>query len=270
MRTLRHCASASCCSVAAAACAAVTGTVINQTTGKPQAGATVGALQVRPGTAWSWSTRPRPTPRATSPSTRTAGKGRTCSARHSTASPTTTCCRRDRPTTGITIDVYNASQAAGRGEGLQAHDPVPARRRPDDGQRDYLFENDGKTTWNDPGQRHAALLPAGGREGKAEVNATAPDGMPIGAPVDKTVQAGCLRRGFPHQARRDALRPDLLRALHRRRGLRRQDRHQGREHLPDRAQRRHAGGRRPERPGRGAAHPGPHLRAHRRLLTRSS
>ena len=46
----------------------------------------------------------------------------------------------------------------------------------------YLFKNDGKTAWNDPDSGTLKFfLPAGA--GKPDVKATAPGGMPLGAPV---------------------------------------------------------------------------------------
>jgi hypothetical protein len=60
----------------------------------------------------------------------------------------------------------------------------------------YLLTNSGKTAWNDPdvGTLHF-FLPEGAR-GKAEVQGTAPGGMPIGAPVKKTSKADVFAADF--------------------------------------------------------------------------
>jgi len=87
---------------------------------------------------------------------------------------------------GILLDVYNASRQPG---------PVKVSKhmilfQPGSGQvainETFLVENPGKVTWVDPvnGTLHFYLPPAA--KGQVEVNGTAPDGMPVPAPVDKT------------------------------------------------------------------------------------
>ena len=90
--------------------------------------------------------------------------------------------------------------------------------------------------------------------------------MPIGAPVNKTSKPDVYAVDFA--VKPGETRFDLTYTVPYTEGatLPRQNRHQGREHLPDRAQRRHAHRRGPERPRRRAAHPGPHLRPRRNLL----
>ncbi len=93
-----------------------------------------------------------------------------------------------QPTTGIPIEVYNASKQPGERQSGEAHDPVRARR-PARSQvsETYLFKNDGKTAWNDPDSGTLKFfLPAGAS--KPDVKATAPGGMPLGAPVNKTAK----------------------------------------------------------------------------------
>ena len=164
-----------------------------------------------------------------------------------------------RPTTGIAIEVYNASKQPGAAK-VAKHMIL---FEPGGGQvavnETYLFKNDGKTAWNDPdGGTLKFFLPAGAS--KPEVKATAPGGMPLGAPVNKTAKPDVLAVDFaikPGDTRIDVSYTD---AVYGRRGPGRQSRQQGREHVPDRAQRRHHEGRRAERPGRRAAHAGAHLR----------
>ena len=72
-----------------------------------------------------------------------------------------------------------------------------------------LYSNDGKTSWNDPanGTLHFYLPP--GAASKLQINATAPGGMPVAAPVSKSSQPNVYKTDFPDQARRDSLRSDL-------------------------------------------------------------
>jgi hypothetical protein len=61
----------------------------------------------------------------------------------------------------------------------------------------YLFENAGKTAWNDPGAGTLHFFLPAEAGGKATVEATAPGGMPIGAPMAKTPKAGIYEVDFP-------------------------------------------------------------------------
>jgi len=87
---------------------------------------------------------------------------------------------------GLILDVYQASKQPG---------PVKISKhmilfQPGGGQvainETFLVENPGKVTWADPvnGTLSFYLPPAA--NGQAEVNGTAPDGMPVPAPMDKT------------------------------------------------------------------------------------
>lgn len=87
---------------------------------------------------------------------------------------------------GLVLDVYDASRQPG---------PVKVSKhmilfQPSGGQmavnETFLVENPGKITWADPanGTLHFYLPPAA--HGQAEVHGTAPDGMAVPAPVDKT------------------------------------------------------------------------------------
>ncbi len=60
-----------------------------------------------------------------------------------------------------------------------------------------LYQNDGKTAWNDPasGTLHFYLPP--GAASKLQINATAPGGMPIAAPTSKLPQPNVYKADFP-------------------------------------------------------------------------
>ena len=124
----------------------------------------------------------------------------------------------------------------------------------------YILENAGKTTWNDPDTARCSSSCRPARAAKRTCRRPAPGGMPIAAGWSRPRRAGRLRGGFPGEAGRDADRRELLPCPTRRARRTRARSSAGREHLPDRAQRRDAGGRRPEGPGRGAADAGTHLR----------
>jgi Carboxypeptidase regulatory-like domain len=174
--------------------AAVTGTVTNQTTGKPQAGATVALYQLATATGLSLIDQAKSdaqgnftinqTPRGPH-LIRTAFDGVT----YNHMLPP------GQPTTGIAIEVYNASKQPG-GAKVSKHMIL---FEPSGGQmavsETYLFTNDGKTAWNDPDSGTLKFfLPAGAS--KPEVKATAPGGMPLGAPVNKTSKPDVMAVDF--------------------------------------------------------------------------
>jgi Carboxypeptidase regulatory-like domain len=166
--------------------AAVTGTVTNQTTGKPQAGATVALYQLATATGLSLIDQAKSdaqgnfsinqTPQGPH-LIRTAFDGVT----YNHMLPP------GRPTTGIPIEVYNSSKQPG-GAKVTKHMIL---FEPSGGQlavsETYLFKNEGKTAWNDPDSGTLKIfVPTGA--GKPKVDATAPGGMPLGAPVNKTAK----------------------------------------------------------------------------------
>ena len=164
--------------------AAVTGTVTNQTTGKPQAGATVALYQLATSTGLALIDQAKSDAQGNftinqNPQgphlIRTAFEGVT----YNHMLPP------GRPTTGIAIDVYDSSKQPGAAK-VAKHMIL---FEPGGGQvsvnETYLFKNEGKTSWNDPDSGTLKFfLPPGASQPK--VDATAPGGMPLGAPVNKT------------------------------------------------------------------------------------
>ena len=184
--------------VAGAAGAAVTGTVINKTTGKPQAGATVGFNKLDPQMGITLVDQAKSGPdgsftinQDTSGQMpyllRTAFDGVTYNHMLPPGSPTT----------GLSIEVYNASKQQGSAK-VTKHMVL---FQPGGGQmvvnETYLYENGGTTAWNDPGTGtlHFFLPTAAG--GKVQAEVTAPGGMPIGAPVAKTSKADVFEIDYP-------------------------------------------------------------------------
>ena len=83
-------------------------------------------------------------------------------------------------TSSLQLDVYNASRKQPPGAKVAQHMLL---FEPGNGQlaisETYLLRNDGKITWNDPdGGTVKFYLPAGAN-GKVQVNCTAPQGMPV-------------------------------------------------------------------------------------------
>ena len=169
--------------LAATAYAAVTGTVINQSTGKPQAGATVVLYrlgmqnglelieQVKSGPDGSFTINQTPQgPHLV----RTAFDGVT----YNHMLPP------GRPTTGLTIDVYNSSKSQGAakvGKHMILFEPSGGQVGVSE---TYLFHNTGKTAWNDSDLGTLKFaIPQGAS--KPTVQATAPGGMPLGAAVNR-------------------------------------------------------------------------------------
>jgi hypothetical protein len=101
-----------------------------------------------------------------------------------------------QPTSGIAIEVYNASKqpdAAKVSKHMILFEPGSGQVSVNE---TYLFKNEGKTSWNDPdGGTLKFFLPAGASQPK--VDATAPGGMPLGAPVLKTSKPDVMGVDFP-------------------------------------------------------------------------
>ena len=168
--------------------AQITGTVTNQTTGKPQAGATVALYKVATRTGPELVDQAKSdaegkftinqTAQGPGPALiRTAFDGVTYNHMLPPGSPTT----------GLAIEVFNASKRPG-GAKVEKHMIL---LEPSAGQlavsETFLFKNEGKTAWNDPDAGTLKFfLPLGA--GKPEAKATAPGGMPLGAPIIKTAK----------------------------------------------------------------------------------
>jgi hypothetical protein len=181
--------------LAASLHAAVTGTVINRTTGKPQAGATVALNklgqngielidQAKSDAQGAFTiNQPVQGPHVI----RTAFDGVTYNHMLPPGSPTT----------GISIDVYNSSAQPGAAK-VSKHMFL---FEPANGQmivnETLIFANDGKVAWNNPDKGTLEFFLPSGANGKVQVNATAPGGMPIGAPVVKTAKPDIYTVDFP-------------------------------------------------------------------------
>jgi len=162
--------------------AAITGEVRNETTGKPQSGATVALYKL--GTQTGLELIDQAKSDAQGQFTinqevrgphliRTAFDGVT----YNHMLPP------GQSTTGLTLDVYNASKQPGEakvGKHMILLEPGGGQITVNE---TYLFTNPGKTAWNDPDKGTLRFFLPEGTGGKVQVNATAPGGMPLGTPV---------------------------------------------------------------------------------------
>jgi hypothetical protein len=101
------------------------------------------------------------------------------------------------PTEGLTLEIYNASKERGTAK-ISKHliffDPGANGLTINEA---YLFTNDGKTAWNDPtGGTLQFFLPPGAN-GKVRIDATAPGGMPLQESAVKTNKADIYKVNFP-------------------------------------------------------------------------
>jgi hypothetical protein len=171
--------------VAAPMFAAVSGVVINGTTGKPQAGATVGLNRLgQGGIELIDQAKSGPDGRFTinqevrGPHVlRTVFDG--VSYNHMLPPGS--------PTTNLTLDVYNSSSTQPGEAKVTKHmilfEPAGDKLSVNE---TYMFQNAGKKSWNEPEHGTLHFFLPDGAGGKVQVNATAPNGMPIPAAVTKT------------------------------------------------------------------------------------
>ncbi|MBL8241986.1 MAG: hypothetical protein JNM66_31465 [Bryobacterales bacterium] len=176
--------------------AAVDGTVTNATTGKPQAGATVTLYEntqagpeplesVKSGADGSWKIDK---PFQGMGFIQTAFDGVTYN--HTL--------RPNAPKTGISLAVYNVTAKMGAEVKVTNHmlllepqgDKLSVRES-------YFFANEGKTTWNDGANGTLRFLISKEPLGPVEVNATAPQGMPVARLANKGKNPGEMKVDFP-------------------------------------------------------------------------
>lgn len=158
---------------------AVDGQVLNQTTGKPQSGATVTLFklggQAGPEVVESVKSGPDgkfaiDKPLAPGPSMiQTAFDGVT----YNMMLPP------GRPTTGIQVEVFNTSTKPGAARAANHMLLLEPQNGKLSVRESYFFLNDGKTTWNDDKNGTLRFQLPSKPEGQIEINCTAPQGVPI-------------------------------------------------------------------------------------------
>ncbi|MBZ5577012.1 MAG: carboxypeptidase-like regulatory domain-containing protein [Acidobacteriia bacterium] len=183
--------------VCAPALAAISGTVINGTTGQPQPGAAVTLMTM--GAAG---------PEETGGATADAQGKFSLNAQVSAQGPTLLRATLDgvtytqiippgTPSEGVTLQIYNASKDPGPAK-VSKHliffDPTDKGLVINEA---YLFSNSGKTAWNDPANGTLRFFLPAGAQGKVQINATAPGGMPLPESALKTDKADIYKVNFP-------------------------------------------------------------------------
>ena len=176
--------------------ATISGTVVNGTTGQPQPGITVTILRMGP-------SGPQP-----------GGDGKTDAqgkfslpADVSAQGPTLVRATLDgvtytklmppgTPGEGVILNVYNASKepvSTKVSKHLIFFDPTDQGLVVNEA---FLFDNNGKTSWNDPANGTLRVfLPSGASSVK--INATEPGGMPLQEAAQKTDKADIYKVNFP-------------------------------------------------------------------------
>jgi hypothetical protein len=184
-------ASLGCC---APVFAAITGTVINGTTGQPQAGITVTVLRMTPN-------GPQP-----GGSVKADAQGK-FSLDGGVEGPTLVRATLDgvtynhvlapgMPAEGITLDIYNASKEPGSAK-VSKHmilfEPTGEQMAVTEA---FIVSNTGKMAWNDPdnGTLHFYVPPT--VQGEVHVSATPPGGQPLQQAIQKTNQANVSKINF--------------------------------------------------------------------------
>jgi hypothetical protein len=177
------------------ALAAIDGTVLNKTTGKPQSGATVTLYKlgqvgmesvesVKSGAEGKFHIeQPTQGPHLI----QTAFDGVTYNHMLPPGSATS----------GLSLDVFNSSKLPGASR-IARHfvifQPNGAQMSVNEG---YIFRNDGTTTYNDPDDGTLKFYLPAVAKGIAQVKATAPQGMPIDRAAEKTSQKDIYKIDFP-------------------------------------------------------------------------
>ena len=176
---------------------AVTGTVINRTTGAPQAGAAVTLDKMG-------ESGPEPVAQAKSDA-----QGRFTMSQETEAQMPyllraqyggvtyNHMVQPGTPLAGITLDVYSVSKQAGAAK-VSKHmilfEPGGGKLTVSE---TYILENGGKTTWHDAAHGTVQFFLPEGAAGKADVQAIAPGGMSIAAGVVKMGKNGIYGVDFP-------------------------------------------------------------------------
>lgn len=181
--------------VAASAFGAVDGTVTNKTTNKPQAGATVTLYKL--GGAGMESVESVKSDASGKFTINQDAKGPHLIQTAFDGVVYNHMLPPGQPQTELNLDVFNASKQPGASK-IKQHlilvEPLGTELQV---RESYFFENSGTTTWNDPyGGTLRFYIPQETR-GNVEVMATAPQGMPIRRPADKSNQPGVLKVDFP-------------------------------------------------------------------------
>jgi hypothetical protein len=175
--------------------AAVTGTVVNGTTGQPQAGATVGLYSLgQDGLDLVEQSKSDAQGRFT---INQEVQGPHMIRATLDAVTYNLMLPPGSPATNLTLEVYNSSKQPGPakvGKHMILFQPGGGQMVVNE---TYLCSNDGKTTWNDPDHGTVRFYLPAGAGGKVTADVTPPGGLAIGAPVDKTSKPDVYALDYP-------------------------------------------------------------------------
>jgi hypothetical protein len=105
--------------------------------------------------------------------------------------------RPGTPSTGLTVEVFNSSTQPGGAKVVQhfiLFEPTGSEMAVTES---YVFQNDGKTTYNDPNRGTLRIyVPAAGFK-SLTVNATAPASVPVRKAAEKTAEPDVYKIDFP-------------------------------------------------------------------------
>jgi len=102
------------------------------------------------------------------------------------------------PSNGVTINVFPASTKPGSAhidQHMMLLEPTPASQL--NISESFVWMNEGKSTFNDPDNGTLLFYLPPGADGKVEVNALAPGGMPIRRAAEKTSKPNIYKIDFP-------------------------------------------------------------------------
>ncbi len=175
--------------------AAVSGTVMNRTTGAPQAGVGVEFIKVGQG---GMEVAGQTKSDAKGAFTFDQPLGQTNMVRATLDGVNYThIIQQGQPTTGVTVDVYDATAQQGAAK-VSKHMLMFG---PSGGQmavqETFLLSNTGKTTWNDPNGGTVRFYLPTAANGKADVSVTSPGGLPLNGSIVKTAKADVYAIQFP-------------------------------------------------------------------------
>ncbi|MEP6716874.1 MAG: carboxypeptidase-like regulatory domain-containing protein [Terriglobia bacterium] len=186
--------------MAGAASAAIDGTVVNATSGKPQPGATVTLFQpTDQGPQFIDSVKSDAQGKFQITKEVPAGRPGPlllqavyAGVQYNKMVPPGT------PTSGVEIPVYEASKTPGDAK-IEQHmillEPTPGGIM--QVSESYVFKNEGKTTWNNPAAGTLQFALPAAAQGKVEVNVLAPGGMSIRRAPDPGPKPNTFKLDFP-------------------------------------------------------------------------
>jgi hypothetical protein len=185
--------------LALSANAAVDGTVTNGTSGKPQSGATVTLFQpTQQGPQFIDSVKTDAAGKFIITKEIPAGgagplllQAVYAGVQYNKTLPPGT------PTTGVEIPVFESSKLPGGAKIAQHVMLIEPSGGTIGVAESYMFENDGKTTWNNPDAGTLQFMLPAAAEGKVEVNVLAPGGLPIRRAADPAGKPNTFKVDFP-------------------------------------------------------------------------